>query len=1121
MNQTLRDFHFYLIRSIEVERLKKPKFFLYLQMASTLNPLETQYYEQVLLELTKEATASKLNSSKLRQVFFAFLNNLTEYEEKVIFTGWFAKINYIIQTHSLEKEEKSLYKLWQVLQNPLKYNSQEWQLWTIQEMTHWIQEFSTEPLSENLLSFLAENPSTISFEREEESETLDLMAFNFLSKSEEEQTVILKGYQANGVLVFIHLRNTYYSPNYTHRLTANARFLRAYQSIHLTHLVKIDTQNWASTEETLLIASPDYLVDASAIARTMDAKGEAFISLLDKLSFFQGNIHTFFGNIVNEFLDELIINEEQSFEEVYKKTMQKKRLESISYSEEEIQALYPSLKSIFPTIKKQVLNFRQEKTSLTAEPSFISAQYGLQGRLDLLVEFPESDRKDVIELKSSKSFPDARSPWIARQSDLLQVACYNLMLESTYPNRVGVSAIFYARDAQFPLRDGGKLNFEKQKAMLIRNRLVSLELELAKGNDKLFSAILPRFRQKDVPPFTLQLALNFQKTWEATDDLEKAYFSELMAFIHRELVTAKIGGTRNMEITEGQATLWNWDKQQKQEAFALLSELTIKSFEGHKMLLHLQRPASNSNVSNFREGDIITLYPDDVQKKPLENVLLKGHILILTPTEISLKLWTSFIQEDYFQTSANWAIEPSFLENTFRSLTASLGTFLKAPKPKRDLLLGKIQPQFDANFQVDYSHRGLNEEQNQILNQALSAKDYFLLQGPPGTGKTSQMLKNMVDHLYHQTEEVVVLLAFTNRATDEISQKVKSVCQEDFIRFGNLDESHPFWLQSLKSEGALSAMQKRLKQTRVFVSTVASFYNVMHLIPQKNTLIVDEASQLLEPHLSGILPSFQRFILIGDEKQLPAVVTQSAQQRMTDKEILKAIHLQDLGQSLFERLLLNAQEKNWQDCYAMLSYQFRTHQDIAQFINQYFYKTLKIGSPRQEEGFHLFDAHSEDELEQQLSLGRLLFSPTKSRLGFKSNVEEAQKVLKLLNTIRRVFQAKGSFDENTVGVITPYRAQIAEIDNLLDEELRKMISIDTVERFQGSEREIIIVSMVASSAVQMENLQSFDTLQTVDRKLNVTLSRAREQLIFLGNPAILQEGIFYRELLKGMKPIEV
>lgn len=1090
-------------------------------MASKLNPLETQYYEQILLELIAETQESQLNFSKLRQVFFAFLNNLTESEEKVVFTGWFAKINYIIQTHGLEKEEKSLYKLWQILQNPLKYNSQEWQIWAVQTMADWIQEFSLEPLSQNLQSFFTENPSNISLEVEPETETLDLMAFNFLSQTEEEQSVILKGYQENGKLVFIHLNNTYYSPTYTHRLTANARFLRAYQSLHLTHLAKIDEANWASTEETLLIASPDYLVDASAIARAADAKGEAFISLLDKLSFFQGNIHTFFGNIINEFLDELIINVQQSFEEVYKKTMQKKRLEAISYSKEEITALYPSLKAIFPTIKKQVLNFRQEKTSLTAEPSFISAQYGLQGRLDLLVEFPESDRKDVIELKSAKKFPDARSPWIARQSDLLQVACYNLMLESTYPERVGVSAIFYARDAQFPLRDGGKLNFEKQKAMLIRNRLVSLELELAKGNDKLFSAILPRFRQKDVPPFTLQLALNFQKTWEAADELEKSYFSELMSFIHRELLTAKIGGTRNLEITEGQATLWRWDATQKQEAFSLLSDLKIKQFEGQKMILHLQRPKANSKVSNFREGDIITLYPDDAQKNPLKNVLLKGHILTLTPTEISLKLWTSFIQEDYFQTSTNWAIEPSFLENTFRSLTASLGSFLRASKTKRDLLLGKAQPRFDTNFQVDYRSRGLNEEQNQILNRALSAKDYFLLQGPPGTGKTSQMLKNMVDYLYHQTEEVVVLLAFTNRATDEISQKVKSVCQEDFIRFGNLDESHPFWLQSLKSEGSLSAMQSRLKQTRVFVSTVASFYNVMHLIPQKNTLIVDEASQLLEPHLSGILPSFQRFILIGDEKQLPAVVTQSPQQRMTNKENLKAIHLEDLGQSLFERLLLNAQAKNWTDCYAMLSYQFRTHQDIAQFINQHFYKTLKIGLPRQEEVFHLFDTHSEDKLEQQLGLGRLLFSPTKSRLGFKSNVEEAEKVLKLLTTIRRVFQAKGSFDANTVGVITPYRAQIAEIDMLLDEELRKMVSIDTVERFQGSEREIIIVSMVASSALQMENLQAFDSQQKVDRKLNVTLSRAREQLIFLGNPEVLQEGVFYRELLKVMREVRI
>lgn len=271
-----------------------------------------------------------------------------------------------------------------------------------------------------------------------------------------------------------------------------------------------------------------------------------------------------------------------------------------------------------------------------------------------------------------------------------------------------------------------------------------------------------------------------------------------------------------------------------------------------------------------------------------------------------------------------------------------------------------------------------------------------------------------------------------------------------------------------------------------------------------DTLIVDEASQLLEPAVVGILPNFKRFILIGDEKQLPAVVTQPMHFCHVENEELKAVGIQNLSHSLFERLLLNAQNKGWHNAYTMLETQYRTHEDIAGFISREFYKILKIGSPRQQEPFTRFLPTSADEYEAQLAKGRLQFWASPQEPHFKFH--------QLLHTIRQVYGK--DFNAETVGVITPYRAQMAEIFKQLDDELRYFVSVDTVERYQGSERDIILISMAVNHRAQMRNLQALNHNATVDKKLNVALSRAREQLIIIRCPKVLEEGVFYKKLLK-------
>ena len=162
-----------------------------------------------------------------------------------------------------------------------------------------------------------------------------------------------------------------------------------------------------------------------------------------------------------------------------------------------------------------------------------------------------------------------------------------------------------------------------------------------------------------------------------------------------------------------------------------------------------------------------------------------------------------------------------------------------------------------------------------------------------------------------------------------------------------------------------------------------------------------------------------------------------------------------------------------------------------------------------------FSHTSRNRIEQMLAQSRILFIPLQQEQGTKVHKQEAARVNKILNTIARVYGS--DFNKETVGVITPYRAQIGEISSKLPENLRKLVTVDTVERFQGSEREIIIISFAVNHPKQLQNLQALTLDREVDRKLNVALTRAKAYLIILGRPDILGRREHFRQLIEFIK----
>jgi superfamily I DNA and/or RNA helicase len=278
--------------------------------------------------------------------------------------------------------------------------------------------------------------------------------------------------------------------------------------------------------------------------------------------------------------------------------------------------------------------------------------------------------------------------------------------------------------------------------------------------------------------------------------------------------------------------------------------------------------------------------------------------------------------------------------------------------------------------------------------------------------------------------------------------------------------------------------------------------------------IIDEATQILEPQLLWILSakapdgkdSVGKFILIGDHKQLPAVVLQSKEESEVYDERLRSIGLHNLKDSLFERLYRFHLSEGDSVVLDMLCRQGRMHPGVALFPNQAFYggRLEAVGLPHQ--------------LEEVAA--PVVFVPSQrdvESLSGKTNRYEARMVADWAEKVWK--ECPDSFDANhTLGVVTPYRSQIA----LIRKELQAKgipalldISVDTVERYQGSERDVIIYSFCVNHRYQLKflpNLTEENGVQ-IDRKLNVALTRARKRLIVMGVAEILKENPIYRSFV--------
>ena len=524
---------------------------------------------------------------------------------------------------------------------------------------------------------------------------------------------------------------------------------------------------------------------------------------------------------------------------------------------------------------------------------------------------------------------------------------------------------------------------------------------------------------------------------------------------------------------------------------------------------------------DLRRGDMVYYYRKDGDPDLCHHILNKGVIEQIDDEEI--QVWP---QEDRKETpeilsKETWAIEPATSDATTTAALRSLMAFCKASPEKRDLLMGCRTPRQDTTQQLSRSYHPAYDD---ILLRAKQARDYFLLQGPPGTGKTSMALRFLVEEEQFSilnSQFSILLTAYTHRAVDEICAMLEESGQ-DYLRLGSEAACDPRFAHRLLSSAfsekpKLDEIRQRLERVPIIVSTTLTLLTRPFLLSMKHfsLCIVDEASQILEPYIVGLLSSdsIDRFILIGDHKQLPAVVAQP------DDEP----RLHDCRLSLFERLLRQERDAGRQEFTGILNHQGRMHPDIAAFPNEWFYQQEQLQPvplPHQLEERLDYNEPSEDALDDKLKQHRVLFFPSNSQFSIlNSQFQEASLVADLL---RRLYRQIGSehFDAaHSIGIIVTYRHQIAQIRR----EIAKLglsqledITIDTVERYQGSQRDIIIYSTGVQNEEDLAFLTSNSFVEdgaTIDRKLNVAMTRARKQLIMTGRSDILRSNPIFAALL--------
>lgn len=773
-----------------------------------------------------------------------------------------------------------------------------------------------------------------------------------------------------------------------------------------------------------------------------------------------------------------------------------------------------------------------------AETFLLAPEIGLRGRLDLL--WQQGGRRRLLELKTggaSGTLPRSAHKWqvqgyhallTVRRESRMKKALATLLYSGTPQEAQDFGIPFTVRQLQAvnatrntlvlshatgvpPAPPGArrctKCAMQDQcsqvSALLDWQPPELLEPEhVDEGSENTTGIVQERKQRESLPLSTLALE-------------DREFFATYYRLLQRE----------GYEIEKQQALLWQTSVEERVARGSAINALTplgdpISTGQGE-----WRQTFRCTNTSELREGDEVLLSDGD----PVTGEVVTGTILNVSSELVSV--WTPELIArpmllDRYDTSI---VHVRTIQNLLR--------WLQADARLRGLASGTLRPTFSQ--QRTEPRPDFNDEQNLALTRALQMRDYLLIHGPPGTGKTS-VIAEIVKRLCQQGQRVL-LAGITNQAVDNMLIRLEREGFHDYLRLGHersvSDAVHPHLLQVLSGpqtpEGtpwASAEIRELLRRSPVVASTTATWSSDKYTpsLPGErheeallrfDVALIDEAGQLTIPAILGALRFARRFILVGDERQLPPLV------------LNREAGAQGLADSLFGRLkrmdeMYISEHKQAISACVPLRVQYRMHEVISTFASRTFYRgSLRAHYSVARRRLHLLKALPGNTPESAAVLQALRADLPMVFLDVYTQADQA--LVKMSNAEARVVReiisgllARGlSADE--IGVIAPYRAQVANLRRHLFSDdtasgwsalpLDTPLSIDTVDRFQGGERSVIIISFATSTTPPAES-QLREHL-TNPHRLNVALTRAQRKLILVGNAGALGEMTLFKRML--------
>ncbi|XP_067908486.1 DNA replication ATP-dependent helicase/nuclease DNA2 isoform X2 [Heterodontus francisci] len=443
----------------------------------------------------------------------------------------------------------------------------------------------------------------------------------------------------------------------------------------------------------------------------------------------------------------------------------------------------------------------------------------------------------------------------------------------------------------------------------------------------------------------------------------------------------------------------------------------------------------------------------------------------------------------------------------------------------RELIIGLRPPQFisylstvlprEAKETVANILRGLNKPQKQAMKRVLLSKDYTLIVGMPGTGKTTTICTLV--RILHACSFSVLLTSYTHSAVDNILLKLARF-KVGFLRLGCHQKVHPYIRKFTdedicrrKSIQTLTELERLYESELVVATTCMGVKHPIFSQRRFDFCIVDEASQINQLICLGPLFAADRFVLVGDHQQLPPIVQNS------DARAL------GMDESLFKRL-----EQNF-DAVVQLNVQYRMNSTIMSLTNKLIYEgklvcgseqiaTATLQLPKWSEliEFSLQDTWLQDALEPNkpvcfLNTEKVPAPEMDEQCGL-SNLTEAELVYCLTTVL-----LKAGCRPCNIGIIAPYRLQLKAISAvLMRDKAFSAVEVNTVDRYQGRDKSVIIVSFVRSNSEGKlgELLKDW-------RRLNVALTRPKHKLVMIGCMSTLCQYAPLKKLLDHLKTEEM